>query len=93
MLPVEDGSLQSLHQALAQFHLNSKEENTEVLPAVYVNIGVACFEGVETIWQEMIKICINLQHCFQVLQRKILSDSNMLNSVHINVTCKCILVL
>ena len=91
MLPVEDCSLQILHQVLVQSHLNSKEESTEVLPNVHVNFGVACFEGVEAIWQDMIRTCINLQHCLQVLQRKILPDSNMLTSVHINVTCKCVL--
>lgn len=60
MLPAEDCSLQILHQALAQSHLNSKEEGTEVLPNVHVNFGVAFFEGVEAIWQEMIRTCITL---------------------------------
>lgn len=55
MLPVEDCSLQILHQALAQSHLNSKEECTKVLPDVRVNFEVACFEGVEAIWQEVHK--------------------------------------
>lgn len=56
MLPVEDCSLQILHQALAQSHLNSKEESTkERLPDVHVNFEVACFEGVEPIWQEVHK--------------------------------------
>lgn len=50
MLPVEDCSLQILHQALAHSHINrSKEESTEVLPDVHVNFEVACFEGVEAI--------------------------------------------
>lgn len=54
MLPVEDCSLQILHQALVQSHLNrSKEESTEVLPDVHVNFEVAFFEGVEAIWQEL----------------------------------------
>lgn len=55
MLHVEDCSLQILHQALAQSHLNSKEESTEVLPDVHVNFEVARFVGVEAIWQEVHK--------------------------------------
>lgn len=50
-------SLQILHQALAHSHLNSKEESTEVLPDVHVNFEVACFGGVEAIWQEVHKLC------------------------------------
>lgn len=49
MLPVEDCSLEILHQILAQSHLNSKKESTEVLPDVHVRFGVACFEGAEAI--------------------------------------------
>jgi len=60
MLPVEDCSLQILHQTLAQSRLNSKEESTEVLPGVHVNFGVACFEEVKAIWQETIRTCINI---------------------------------
>lgn len=60
MLPVEDCSLQILHQALAQSHLNSKEQSTEVLHGAHVKFGVAYFEGVEAIWQEVIRTCINL---------------------------------
>lgn len=56
MLPVEDCSLQILHQTVALSHLNSKEESTEVLPNVQVNFGVASFEGVKVIWQEIIRM-------------------------------------
>lgn len=82
MLPVEDCSLEILHQTLAQSHLNSKKESTEVLPDVHVRFGVACFEGAEAIWQEIIRTCINLYCCLQLLQRKILPGFNMLTSSH-----------
>lgn len=49
MLPVEDCSLQILHQTFVLSHLNSKGESTEMLPDVQVNFGVASFKGMKVI--------------------------------------------
>lgn len=59
MLPVEDYSLQILHQTFVSSHLNSKEESTEVLPDVQVNFGVASFKAMKVIWQEITRTRIN----------------------------------
>lgn len=50
MLPLEGYCLHILHQALVQSHLNSREEDTEVLHSLPAHFGVACFEGVRAIW-------------------------------------------